>query len=82
VFGPTLVMPGMVGIIYAEFGIAISVSVVISTLVAMTLTPALCVLLMTRDLTPNRFFQAFNRGFERFTEAFGKSVAVLCRRLG
>ncbi|MPW29627.1 efflux RND transporter permease subunit [Agarivorans sp. B2Z047] len=82
VFGPTLVMPGMVGIIYAEFGIAISVSVVISTLVAMTLTPALCVMLMNRDLKPNRFFQAFNRGFERFTELFGKGVAVLCRRVG
>ncbi|MGX9523100.1 efflux RND transporter permease subunit [Vibrio mediterranei] len=46
VFTPSLFIPGMAGTIYAEFGIVLCASVVVSTLVALTLTPALCALFM------------------------------------
>ncbi|MGR5177350.1 efflux RND transporter permease subunit [Vibrio mediterranei] len=46
IFAPTLFIPGMAGTIYAEFGIVLCASVVVSTLVALTLTPALCALFM------------------------------------
>lgn len=46
VFAPTIFMSGMTGIIYSEFGIVLSVSVLVSTLVALSLTPALCSLFM------------------------------------
>ncbi|ACJ30150.1 Hydrophobe/amphiphile efflux-1 family protein [Shewanella piezotolerans WP3] len=46
VFAPTIFMSGMTGIIYSEFGIVLSVAVLVSTLVALTLTPALCALFM------------------------------------
>ncbi|GAM72314.1 RND efflux system [Vibrio sp. JCM 19236] len=46
VFAPTIFMSGMTGIIYSEFGIVLSVSVLVSTVVALSLTPALCSLFM------------------------------------
>ncbi|AIW16712.1 efflux RND transporter permease subunit [Vibrio tubiashii] len=46
VFAPTIFMSGMTGIIYSEFGIVLSVSVLVSTVVALSLTPALCALFM------------------------------------
>ncbi|EDL55965.1 putative multidrug efflux membrane fusion protein [Vibrio mediterranei AK1] len=46
VFTPSLFIPGMAGTIYSEFGIVLCASVVVSTLVALTLTPALCSLFM------------------------------------
>ncbi|UPQ89458.1 efflux RND transporter permease subunit [Vibrio sinaloensis] len=48
VFAPTVFMQGMTGTIYSEFGIVLSVSVLVSTVVALSLTPALCVLFMKR----------------------------------
>ncbi|SEF86961.1 efflux RND transporter permease subunit [Vibrio hangzhouensis] len=46
VFTPSLFIPGMAGTIYSEFGIVLCASVVVSTLVALSLTPALCALFM------------------------------------
>ncbi|CAM4393916.1 efflux RND transporter permease subunit [Vibrio agarivorans] len=46
VFAPTIFMDGMTGIIYSEFGVVLSVSVLVSTVVALSLTPALCALFM------------------------------------
>jgi hydrophobe/amphiphile efflux-1 (HAE1) family protein len=49
VFAPTVFMGGMTGIIYSEFGIVLSAAVVVSTFVALTLTPAMAVLMMRRE---------------------------------
>ena len=49
VFAPTVFMDGMTGIIFGQFGIVLCSSVVVSTLVALTLTPALCALFMKRE---------------------------------
>ncbi|RJG50495.1 efflux RND transporter permease subunit [Motilimonas pumila] len=49
VFAPTLFLSGMTGIIYSEFGIVLSASVVVSTLVALTLTPAMASLMIKRE---------------------------------
>ncbi|MEZ9231682.1 efflux RND transporter permease subunit [Vibrio amylolyticus] len=49
VFAPTLFLSGMTGIIYSEFGIVLSASVVVSTVVALTLTPAMASMLMRRE---------------------------------
>ncbi|AFU99359.1 efflux RND transporter permease subunit [Simiduia agarivorans] len=52
VFVPVAFLPGISGILYREFAVAITVAVLISTLVALTLSPALCTLLLTRSNTP------------------------------
>ncbi|WP_299791744.1 efflux RND transporter permease subunit [uncultured Shewanella sp.] len=81
VFGPTLFMPGMTGILYGQFGIAISAAVVISTIVALVLTPVMCVLLMKRGESKKIWlFRVFNRGVDRARDGFGSTVQFLGRR--
>ena len=80
VFGPTLFMPGMTGIIYSQFGLAISVSVVISTIVALTLTPALCVLVMKRETITNPLLLKFFAMIDRVTDGFAWGADILSRR--
>ncbi|MEH6591857.1 MAG: efflux RND transporter permease subunit [Halioglobus sp.] len=49
VFAPTIFMGGMTGVIYSEFGIVLSAAVVVSTFVALTLTPAMALMMMRRE---------------------------------
>lgn len=77
VFIPVSFMGGLAGQMYKQFAITISVSVVLSGIVALTLTPALCSLLLKGSTdaskTP-RFFVAFNAGFSRITHAYVSTV--------
>ena len=80
VFVPVGFIPGITGRLYQQFAITIAISVVISAFVALSLTPALCVLLLKphqRDEESkglDRFFFKFNRWFERVTGKYGKGV--------
>ena len=57
---------------YKQFAVTIVVSVTISGVVALTLTPALCALILKPGHhEPNAFFRAFNRGFDKLTAGFG-----------
>ncbi len=81
VFVPVAFLGGLTGEMYKQFAITIAVSVTISGLVALTLTPALCALLLSsRHHEPNRFFKAFNTFFERITERYGDGVRLLLKR--
>ncbi|GGP17957.1 efflux RND transporter permease subunit [Silvimonas iriomotensis] len=83
VFLPVAFMGGMTGVMYKQFAVTIAVSVVISGLVALTLTPALCALLLKPTHSkPNRFFRAFNSGFDKMTNKYVGGVAFLNRRVG
>ncbi|HEY9519395.1 MAG TPA: multidrug efflux RND transporter permease subunit, partial [Gemmatimonadales bacterium] len=81
VFVPVAFISGITGALYREFALTIVIAIVISGIVALTLTPALCALLLrpTGGPTRNRFFRAFNRGFDgvrtRYVDAAGKIVA-------
>ena len=78
VFVPVAFLSGLTGQMYKQFAITIAVSVVISGLVALTLTPALCALLLRRvHAAPNRLFAAFNRLFESITNGYGNCVHFL-----
>ncbi|WP_448211557.1 efflux RND transporter permease subunit [Colwellia sp. MEBiC06753] len=82
VFVPVSMAPGMVGILYQQFGIAIVASTFISTIVALTLTPALCALLMrVTPLKKTGILGAFNRFIEKMTIGYGGTVIYLGRRL-
>ncbi|MGI4873278.1 MAG: efflux RND transporter permease subunit [Janthinobacterium lividum] len=81
VFVPVAFMSGPVGIFYRQFSITMASSIIISGVVALTLTPVLCAMLLKnthgqpRKKTPiNRFLDWFNRGFERLT---GRYTTVL-----
>ncbi len=88
VFIPVSFMGGTTGTFYTQFGLTMAVAVAISTFNAMTLSPALCALIMTphRDVESgekasfsSRFHFAFNRGFERLVNKYQSSAAFFLR---
>lgn len=81
VFIPVAFMGGITGQLYKQFAITIAISVVISGLVALTLSPALAALLLKpQHGTKNAFFRWFERSFERMTEGYSRSVAFMIKR--
>ncbi len=80
VFIPVSFLGGLAGELYRQFAVTIAVSVVISGIVALTLTPALCALLLKEDhREPWRPFRIFNRGFDWLTRAFTSGTAFFLR---
>ncbi|MGZ5045769.1 MAG: efflux RND transporter permease subunit [Usitatibacter sp.] len=81
VFIPIAFLGGLTGELYRQFAVTISIAVVLSGLVALTLTPALTVIILKREhKVPGRFFQAFNRFFARTTDRYENGVAWMVRR--
>ena len=70
VFVPVAFLGGIAGQLYKQFAVTVAVSVAISSIVALTLTPALCALLLKMQHSENKFFAPFNRLFERLTRAY------------
>ena len=85
VFVPVAFMSGIVGQMYRQFAITLSVSVILSVIVALTLTPALCGM-MLRPRKEMRgplgaFIRGFNKLFDKTTNGYIAVVKVLLRRL-
>ncbi len=81
VFVPVAFLGGLAGQLYRQFAITVAISVAISGLVALTLAPALCALLLKPGHGEKKgFFGLFNRWFERGTNRFVTSVRFLLRR--
>ncbi|HTJ12913.1 MAG TPA: efflux RND transporter permease subunit [Dinghuibacter sp.] len=80
VFVPVGFTPGIVGRMYQQFAITIAVSVIISAFVALSLTPALCMLILkpmhvAKDSTGiNKFFYWFNNGFSKLSNGYTNTV--------
>jgi len=80
VFVPVAFIPGIVGRLYQQFAITIAISVLISAFVALSLTPALCSLLLkpmrlTKESSGlNAFFYRFNEWFRRTTDNYNAGV--------
>ena len=77
VFIPVCFMGGTTGIFYTQFGLTMAVAVLISLLNALTLSPALCALLMCTS--SGRFHEAFNRHFATVQGHYQKSVFRLLK---
>jgi len=81
VFVPIAFLGGLTGELFRQFAVTIAIAVSISGMVALTLTPALCVLILrTEHKASNAFFRTFNRFFERLTKRYTWLVAGLSRR--
>ncbi len=84
VFVPTAFIGGISGQLYRQFAITLATSVTISALVALTLTPALCGLLLrprTASRDPlARLLARFNAGFTRTTEGYIRGLRRVLRR--
>ncbi|MDB5641094.1 MAG: hydrophobe/amphiphile efflux family transporter [Hyphomicrobiales bacterium] len=82
VFIPVSFLGGLAGELYRQFAVTIAVSVVISGIVALTLTPALCALLLKETHSePAAPFRLFNRGFAWVTDRFTGGVSFLLRHV-
>src|ERR1700744_3583403 len=80
VFVPVGFIPGIVGRLYQQFAITIAISVIISAFIALSLTPALCTLLLkpTDESKKNKgltgWFTKFNQWFDRVTGKYTEGV--------
>ncbi len=85
VFVPVAVMGGITGRLYQQFAITIAVSVVFSSINALTLSPALCALLL-KPVKPHRgplgwFFMGFNKVFGVSTHVYTRFTRVVTRKI-
>ena len=94
VFVPAAFLSGISGAFFKQFAVTISASTIISLIVSLTLSPALCAVLLRPHAghasrpanLPARLvsagFGVFNRGFEAMSEAYGRLTSRLVRALG
>lgn len=90
VFLPVGFMDGPTGVFYQQFAITLAMAILISALNALTLSPALCALLLKghddnhqtgkKTTFKDRFFSGFNAGFDKLTNRYVKSVIFLIKR--
>ncbi len=86
VFIPVAFFGGMMGVLYKQFALTIAVSMALSAVVALSLTPALCILLL-KPYDPDahgdklsKFFDAFNNWFEALVEKYGFGLGKVIYR--
>jgi len=75
VFLPFQVIGGMVGRLFNEFTVTLSVAILLSLLVSLTTTPMMCARLLGRaDPQPSRFFRWFDEGFESLKQSYERTL--------
>ena len=84
VFIPTIFIPGITGRLYQQFAATIAISVLISTFNALSLSPALCALLLKPKSDSQgplgKFYSLFNRAFGRATNGYVSFSGTLIRK--
>lgn len=87
VFIPVALMTGPVGIFYRQFSITLAIAIVISGVNALTLTPALCAIMLNNSHHSgekkgllNRFFGKFNKGYDGLSNKYQKLIEVIAGR--
>lgn len=87
VFVPVSFMTGPVGTFYRQFSITMASSIVLSGIVALTVTPVLCAMILKNNHGKprkkhllNRFIDSFNRGFEKLTGCYIKVLRLIAHR--
>jgi len=85
VFVPVAFMSGPVGVFYRQFSLTLAISIVISGINAVTLTPALCAILLKHDPKPRKgllpsFFRAFNRRYDALSHAYSRLINKIAAR--
>jgi HAE1 family hydrophobic/amphiphilic exporter-1 len=87
VFIPVAFLSGPVGVFYRQFAVTMAISIVISGINALTLTPALCAIMLTnphletkKDNILTRFFGRFNYAYDRLSVRYGSLLRVIANR--
>ena len=86
VFVPVAALGGMMGVLYRQFALTIAVSMLLSAVVALSLTPALCaIILKPHDMNEEKgrfgkFFVSFNKWFDRLNSSYTAKVAAFIKK--
>ncbi len=87
VFIPVAFLSGPVGVFYRQFSVTMAISIVISGVNALTLTPALCALMLKnphleirKENFITRFFTKFNRGYDKLSAKYGSLLTLIANR--
>ena len=87
VFIPVTFMSGPVGIFYRQFSVTMAISIVLSGVVALTLTPTLCAIFLKNTHGSqsgshlfSRFFNGFNRWYDRLSDRYKRLVETIISR--
>jgi hydrophobe/amphiphile efflux-1 (HAE1) family protein len=87
VFVPVAMMTGPVGVFYRQFSLTLAISIVISGINALTLTPALCALMLKADHGApkkkgllQRFFSKFNKGYGAVENSYKSTILRIAGR--
>lgn len=81
VFIPVSLLPGITGVMYRQFSITICIAVIISSINALTLSPAICSLVLKPGAKMHaRWFTHFNRGLDWVTTNYGRAAGYLVRK--
>jgi HAE1 family hydrophobic/amphiphilic exporter-1 len=87
VFVPVAFMSGPVGIFYRQFSITMATAIIISGLVALTLTPALCAMILKnthgkprKKVGLDAFLDGFNKGFDRLSNRYQRLLGLIVNR--
>jgi multidrug efflux pump len=84
VFIPLLFMPGVVGRLFQEFALTLTIAVLVSMVVSLTLTPMMCALMLRpkEAAKPGRLSRATERFLDSTRDAYGRSLLVVLRHQG
>jgi len=87
VFIPVAFMSGPVGIFYRQFSITMATAIILSGIVALTLTPALCAMILKnnhgkpkKQTVVDRFLRGFNNGFNKLSDKYQKILGAIVNR--
>jgi len=79
VFLPILLMPGIVGLLFHEFAVTLSIAILFSLVISLTVTPAMAAFVISRKSLHSKARWAvwYERQFERFRQAYARSLTVV-----
>ncbi|RYU97678.1 efflux RND transporter permease subunit [Emticicia agri] len=87
VFVPVAFLSGPVGVFYRQFSVTMAISIVISGVNALTLTPALCAIMLKNPHTEakknnflTRFFDKFNQGYDKLSDRYKSLLSLIANR--
>jgi HAE1 family hydrophobic/amphiphilic exporter-1 len=80
VFVPTIFMPGITGMLFKQFAVTISVATFFSSINALTLSPAMCGLLLRKQKEPRGVFKLFNTSLDKVTNGYLKITRFAIRK--
>ncbi len=79
VFIPLLLMGGIVGRLFREFSVTLSIAIAVSMLISLTTTPMMCAHLLREQRTHGWLYRTSERGFNFLVNLYGKTLAVVLR---